>query len=191
MEGTREGLEQELRNNEHKKPSKFARFFDPQKLVGNVIEDCVALCSEKHENAFWEVQANLSRCISMLLNNTKKTSENDYELTSSDSSVDSFVKDAENFMRKNISVHLKNSDIASVMNLSESAFTHKFKQKTGESPKIRMMNIKIEMSQDLLLKGKKLKEIAAITGFYDEFHLSKIFKKITGMSPKKFKASRL
>ena len=39
--------------------------------------------------------------------------------------------------------------------------------------------------------SQSLKEIASATGFYDAFHLSKSFKKVYGLSPKEFKASKL
>jgi len=45
----------------------------------------------------------------------------------------------------------------------------------------------MDFAKSLLLKGEKLITIAEMTGFYDEYHLSKTFKKQTGLSPRTFK----
>jgi AraC-like DNA-binding protein len=42
----------------------------------------------------------------------------------------------------------------------------------------------------LLLKGEKLKSIAALTGHSSEYHLSRNFKIVTGVSPATFRAGQ-
>ena len=53
------------------------------------------------------------------------------------------------------------------------------------------METKLEMVRDFLIHqpDAKLHEAALNFGFYDEFHLSKAFKKQYGVSPSKFRAS--
>jgi transcriptional regulator GlxA family with amidase domain len=53
----------------------------------------------------------------------------------------------------------------------------------------RVFEIRIETASHLLLRGEKLKTIAAMTGFCDEYHLSKTFKQVTGRKPKNYKIS--
>jgi AraC-like DNA-binding protein len=50
--------------------------------------------------------------------------------------------------------------------------------------------LRLDRAANLLRRSSQsLKEVAAQTGFYDSFHLSKSFKKVYGLSPKDFKAS--
>jgi AraC-like DNA-binding protein len=73
------------------------------------------------------------------------------------------------------------------MKVSESSLNHRFKEETGISPIARLIEIRLEFAKSLLLKGEKLVNIADMTGFYDEYHLSKAFKKKFGISPKTFR----
>jgi len=52
--------------------------------------------------------------------------------------------------------------------------------------------VRLDRAANLLRRtNQSLKQIAASTGFYDAFHLSKSFKKVYGLSPKNFKVSKL
>jgi len=50
--------------------------------------------------------------------------------------------------------------------------------------------LRLDRAANLLRRSNQsLKEVAAQTGFYDSFHLSKSFKKVYGLSPKDFRIS--
>ncbi len=168
---------------------KYCLFLDREDNLGHIMEKAAFLCSRHGPSSFWEVQALFCRLVSVLINYSIKISENTYEIIIDDKPGISFIEDVETYIRQNISQTIKNSELAGYMNLSESAFNHKFKEKTGVSPKARVIEIKMDAVKGLLLKGKHLKEIAEFTGFYDEFHLSKIFKKKTGLTPIEFRSA--
>ena len=65
----------------------------------------------------------------------------------------------------------------------------KFKEATGCSLHAWQIREKCYMAEELLKSepATTLKEIAAIFGFYDEYHFNKCFKKIIGHTPKRFK----
>ena len=88
---------------------------------------------------------------------------------------------------KNLSRKLKTSDIARFMKVSESSLNHRFKTETGIAPISRLIELRLEFAKGLLLKGEKLINIAEMTGFNNEYHLSKTFKKKLGISPREFK----
>ena len=46
-----------------------------------------------------------------------------------------------------------------------------------------LRRLRLEKARLLVERGLTLKEIAAETGFYDEFHLSKAFKQFFGVPP--------
>ena len=90
-------------------------------------------------------------------------------------------------MRKYLQEHVDKSvsiaDLARHMNTSVSTISHKYRELTGESPMKTLANLRINAVKNLFAKGESIKFIAAQTGFYDEFHLSKVFKAATGSSP--------
>ncbi len=138
---------------------RYCRFLDREGLADEILEKCALLCCQRGEHAFWEVQSLLVRCISLLLNCSKKTSGDIYEISNYDSPVNPLVKEAELYMRQNISSKMTNFDIADYLNLSESTFNHRFKQKTGVSPRAKIFEIKIDVAKGLLFKGKRLNVI--------------------------------
>ena len=71
------------------------------------------------------------------------------------------------------------------LNLGYSHFRQIFKHRTGTSPKQYHLAARIERASDLMVNtDKSLKEIAALLGFYSEFHFSSQFRRIVGLSPK-------
>ena len=58
----------------------------------------------------------------------------------------------------------------------------------GESPMRTLTNMRLRLAQGLLLKGRRLQEIASQTGFVDGFHLSRTFRRVLGCSPRQFRA---
>ena len=88
-----------------------------------------------------------------------------------------------NYMRK-----LTLSEVAESVFLSPSYFSKIFKQETDCYFKDYVNYIRVEKSKLLLLTGKaSLVEIADNAGFYDQSYFNKVFKKITGVTPKKFR----
>lgn len=166
---------------------KHCQFMDSENLIGNTISECFALSLNDGMRAFWEIQVLLAKCISLLRNRSRKKSEGLYEISSANPAADRFVLEVESRLRENIFSNVKNSELAAMLNLGESSFISKFKQKTGITPKARIMTMRIDIAKELLLKGRRLKEIAEFLGFYDEYHLSKTFKKTTGSTPRDFK----
>lgn len=78
------------------------------------------------------------------------------------------------------------SEMARLVHHSESFLTHNFSKHFDNSPKQYIQSRRMEKAKELLANGKKVYEIAAELGFYDEFHFSKTFKKYFGKSPARF-----
>lgn len=75
-------------------------------------------------------------------------------------------------------------DIARAAGLSESRFSQVFRQWTGHSPKDYLRRVRIDKARALLTDiDLSIKEIARLTGFEDQYHFSRIFRQIDGLSP--------
>jgi AraC family transcriptional regulator len=83
-------------------------------------------------------------------------------------------------------IHLSN--LASIVRMSESHFSRSFKQSTGIAPHQYVLKHRVERAKQLLLKSQlSILEVALECGFAHPGHLSRHFKRIFGITPKKFR----
>lgn len=79
------------------------------------------------------------------------------------------------------------TELSEMMCLSPAYLSRVFKETTGYSVIEFFNKIKVDKAKELIIDGdKKIKEVAKILGFTDEFYFSRIFKKIEGISPLEF-----
>jgi AraC family transcriptional regulator len=77
--------------------------------------------------------------------------------------------------------------IADELGFSRYYFCRLFKQSTGFSPYQYVIRCRIERAKQLLKKGdESIAEIALTCGFSHQSHLHRHFKRLTGVTPKKF-----
>ena len=94
-----------------------------------------------------------------------------------------FAEAVRKYLQDHVDQNVSIVDLANHMNASISTISHKYRELTGKSPMKTLTTFRINAVKNLLAKGESIKFIAAHTGFCDEFHLSKVFKKVTGLSP--------
>lgn len=77
--------------------------------------------------------------------------------------------------------------IAENMYLSPFYISKIFKSETGDTPIRHLINIRLERAYELLRSGtvKSVQEVAAMVGYEDAYHFSKLFKKKYGIPPSK------
>jgi len=72
--------------------------------------------------------------------------------------------------------------------MSVSAFAHAYPRRAGESPNRTVRRLKLEAAKRFLLQdGLNVKECAERLGFSSEFHFSRLFKRVEGMSPSDYR----
>ena len=97
------------------------------------------------------------------------------------------IQQAIDYIKKHYNLPLSVQELSSLCGISQGYFTEIFKSVTGKTPVEYIQQIRIDKSKELLLNTPlKIKEIAAKTGFKDEFYFSRIFKKLEGCSPSQF-----
>ena len=79
-------------------------------------------------------------------------------------------------------------DISSELGLSQWHFSRQFRRTTGLSPYQFFLRSRVERARGLLLKGHAISEVAAITGFTDQSHMHRHFRRILGVTPGSFRA---
>src|SRR5260370_1060816 len=76
-------------------------------------------------------------------------------------------------------------EMATLVGLAQSQFARSFKLSTGMPPYKWSLDARIKRAQELLLLGKEsIAFIALQTGFADQSHFTKTFRRATGVTPK-------
>ena len=101
-----------------------------------------------------------------------------------------FVGEVANYVHHHISEPIKTEDIADALFISRSRLSTKFKEESGITLTDYIRNMKISEAKHLLKHSdKSLLLISTYLGFSSQSHFCRVFKEVTGMSPKEYKES--
>ncbi|SFB62060.1 two-component system, response regulator YesN [Cohnella sp. OV330] len=94
------------------------------------------------------------------------------------------------YIEQHYNKELTLQDIASRFYLSREYISRRFKQETGENLIDFLGRIRIDKAK-LLLENPhfKISQVAEMVGYQDEKYFSKVFKKLTGLSPNQYRKS--
>jgi AraC-like DNA-binding protein len=101
------------------------------------------------------------------------------------------VRRAIEYIHANLADSVRLHDIAGAVGLSVFHFSRTFRHTTGLAPHRYLVRARIERVKLLLLESEQsLAAIAEEAGFSDQSHMSKVFRKLAGTTPKHFRDSR-
>lgn len=92
----------------------------------------------------------------------------------------------QSFINENTYDTFSLNETASRFGMSKYKFIRLFKQETGLTPNNFILLKKIEQSKKLLKNGNPIFDVAIESGFYDNSHFYKNFKRFTGVNPLEF-----
>lgn len=93
-----------------------------------------------------------------------------------------------NFMLGHLNKQLKLEEIALQTNLSASHYSRIFKNRTGHSPIEYFIQLRIQRACRLIdHSGWMIADVSREMGFDDQFYFSRVFNKVMGMSPVKYR----
>ncbi|KAB2683655.1 helix-turn-helix transcriptional regulator [Brucella pseudogrignonensis] len=94
------------------------------------------------------------------------------------------IKRVRRFIDERISFTILLDEMARQVKLSTSYFSSAFKNSFGVSPHNYVIRRRVEFAKDLMLNSNApLCEIALDCGLSDQAHLSRVFRRMTGMTP--------
>lgn len=99
----------------------------------------------------------------------------------------SIVK-ATNYIRQFYDREISLQFISGFVHLSKNYFANLFKKEVGESFLEYLTRIRIDNAKELLRQEMKTGDVGSLVGIPDPKYFSKVFKKITGLSPSEYRA---
>lgn len=98
---------------------------------------------------------------------------------------DSYIKEAVAFIEQNYQHNISVEDIAAFCNLNRSYFGKIFHDKVGKSPREFLIFYRMTKAEELLKTTTlSIADVGSAVGYYDQFHFSRAFKKVYGVSPR-------
>lgn len=99
------------------------------------------------------------------------------------------LRDIDEHIRLHLDHAISLDELAAVAHLSKFHFIRSFRESTGYTPYEYLIRRRVERARDLLINNPRdvtLSHIATLVGFYDQSHLNRHFKRVTGTTPRQF-----
>jgi AraC-like DNA-binding protein len=93
---------------------------------------------------------------------------------------------ARDFLESHPTERVSLRDLATVAAASPYRLSRMFSSEVGMPPHAYQTQLRIQLARRLLVTGASIATVAAQTGFCDQAHLSRAFKRYTGVTPKQF-----
>ena len=96
------------------------------------------------------------------------------------------------YFEENLDRNLSLAELAGVVQLSVFHFTRKFRAEFGCPPHAYVMRKRIERAKAQLARGSiPLKVVAASSGFSDQSHMTRLFRRLLGVTPAEYRKARM
>lgn len=102
--------------------------------------------------------------------------------------VNTIIEKANRYLEQNFGREISLEEVAREVNLSPYYFSRFYKEETGTNFSDRLTEIRMEKAKELLKKEEySIKDVCYMTGYMEPNYFSKIFKKVTGVTPTEYK----
>lgn len=96
------------------------------------------------------------------------------------------IKEVCSYLERNYTKMITLNDLSAVSGWSKYHLLRTFTKKMGISPNSYLETIRVNHAKKLLEQGVKPIEVTFLTGFNDQSHLTKFFKRQVGLTPKQY-----
>lgn len=90
------------------------------------------------------------------------------------------------YLTENYDSNISLAELSSVANLSPFHLNRVFRKETGVPPHAFQTQVRISRAKELLRGGQSIAEVAAATGFADQSHLTRHFKRLMAITPARY-----
>jgi AraC-like DNA-binding protein len=93
------------------------------------------------------------------------------------------IKQVREFLMERFTENISLEQLAALVNLSPYRLNRVFSQEVGVPPHAFLNQVRVWQAKEQLAKGMEIAQVAVETGFYDQAHLTKHFKRLLGYTP--------
>ena len=102
------------------------------------------------------------------------------------------IRKVTSYVEANLDRPIRNDELAALVRLNASHFGRAFRNSFGEPPHEYVIRRRVERAQGLMLStDASLSDIALDCGLADQSHLTRLFRRIVGESPRAWRRARL
>jgi AraC-like DNA-binding protein len=165
----------------------YMRILDPKQKIIRYLIEIAEIGHQNQERGFWDAQILLFKIIS-LLHHCEPQDEATFTIPS-EKALDtlSLSEKVDSFLMAHLAKPVTREILAAKLYISVSSLAHIYKMQTGMSPMKRLMQFRIDLAENMLQQGESLSTIAESTGFSSPFHLSLMFKRTLGITPRDYR----
>lgn len=99
------------------------------------------------------------------------------------------IRAAREYLDQHFEQHISLEKLAGIAHVSPFYLNRIFRQEVGLPPYEYLVHVRLQHAQQLLNEGKTIAETAYLTGFSDQSHLTRFFKRHVGISPGEYTRS--
>ncbi len=93
------------------------------------------------------------------------------------------IQEVKGYMENNYSRNVSIQELAATSRLSPYHLSREFREYTGLPPHEYLTNYRVRLARRMMEDGEGIAETAAATGFVDQSHFTRCFKRIMGITP--------
>jgi AraC-like DNA-binding protein len=167
----------------------WCHFRDPDALIGACLRRAAELVFYRRPGFHLLAHGTLMELLGLLVTAAPVAHNlRDVRAATSAASRPELISATEQFINDHIAEPVRVADLARHSSMSPSGFAHVYPRLAGEPPYRTVRRLKLEAAKRFLLQGRlSVKECAQRLGFSSEFHFSRLFKRLEGMSPTRYR----
>ncbi|WP_263410513.1 helix-turn-helix domain-containing protein [Terriglobus tenax] len=156
------------------------------RLLAQLIQTVVSEFSQPYPDLLYAetmAHATMAHLLKTSANNVKPTKDLKGKLSART------LQSVAEYMQANLSRRVSLEELAAIAQLSTVHFARLFRQTTGRPPHQWLLEQRLRQAEKLLIaKTLTISEIATQTGFSDQSHLTRAFRRSRGMTPSHFRS---
>lgn len=101
-----------------------------------------------------------------------------------------FIEEMKHFLSENLDQKVSLEQLSKLTKVSPFYLLRSFSRHVGIPPHAYLLQVRINLARKLIREGGSLVDVALGTGFFDQSHFTKAFKRSVGLTPRKYLISQ-